>query len=125
MKHKMSYDDEIAVLHLDIIGAFSRDDALEILPRIKKYSEGKEHFSMLADISQSPSLTMDRQTRRMLQKEGMSIEFDKMAFVGASPFTRIICKVIMAVLGKSKEIQFCSTCEEGFAWIQKPIHKDK
>lgn len=116
MEHKIYYESENDALRIQIIGAFSYDDAARILPMLKS-EIAAGHTRMVADIAQSPKLTMDRETRRFMQEKGSEITFDKMAFVGASPITRIICKVIMSVLGRSRDTAFFNRCDDAIEWL--------
>jgi len=116
MQHQIWYDNEDDLVRLNIIGKFSKDDARETLTQVSKLLENSQRRYFLADISGSPNLTIDRDTRKVLQ--GGSPEFERVALVGATPVTRMIAKVIVTVVARSATTKFCKTQEEALAWLR-------
>jgi hypothetical protein len=116
MQHRIWFDPNDDLLRFNIVGRFSREDAKETLAEVKKLLEGKKRRFFLADISASPNLTIDRDTRKILQQD--SPEFEKVALVGATPVTRMISKVIVTVVGRSAVTKFCKTQEEALLWLR-------
>ena len=75
-------------------------------------------MNVLADFSKSPNLSIDRETRHIIQKGALNFEFQKVALVGVSPVTRMIAKVILVILGNVKGSSFFETEEEAIAWLK-------
>jgi hypothetical protein len=118
MKHKAYYDEEHGMVCMEINGEFTSQEASELLDEVEKLLEGKPQRYLLNDVSKSPNVTIDRETRKLLQKRGAEIEFDKMAFVGVTPMNRMMAKIVMAVLGKSKDTAFFDTSEDALSWLK-------
>lgn len=117
MEHKLWYDEVNETVRLEIIGKFSNDDVDETLGKIDKLLAGKRKRLFLANISQSPNLAMDKDTRQKLRAE--TRPFDRIALVGATPITRMLARVVMTALGKSATTRFCDNVEEGLTWLKK------
>lgn len=88
MKHSIQYDFDSRALVVKIIGDFTSEDAREVMEKVKGLLGDNPGSNILADLSQSPNLTADRETRRIIQEAGFKLEFQKVAFIGVSPVTR-------------------------------------
>lgn len=118
MKHRVYYDEEHGVVRMEINGEFTSQEASELLDEVEKLFEGKPQRYLLNDVSKSPNATIDRETRKLVQKRGAEIRFDRMAFVGITPLNRMVAKIVMAVLGKSKDSAFFDTPEDALTWLK-------
>lgn len=118
MEHKISYDPKTDIVHLDIIGPVMRDDAGELVDALEKNAKKGETNLLLADLTQTPSMNMDRDTRRFIQEKGKSIYYNRMAVVGASPITRMLAKIVMGVIGRPETLKFFASKDEAVHWLK-------
>jgi len=118
LKHSIQYDSNSRTIILKIVGNFTVEDADEVIVKVNQLTGNNPESNVLADFTQSPNLVIDRETRRMIQNAALKYMFQKVAFVGVSPVTRMIAKVIIAVLGKIKESRFFKTEAEAIAWLK-------
>lgn len=103
---------------MEIVGEVTSQEASVLLDEVEKLLEDKTQRYLLNDVSKSPNATIDRETRRLLQKRGSEIEFDRMAFVGVTPMNRMMAKIVMAVPGKSQDTGFFDTRKEALSWLK-------
>lgn len=118
MKHKVWYDTEAEAVRMEIQGALSPEQTVELLHQVETALTGKEKRYCVNDFSKSLSFKIDRKTRKALQEMWVKINIDKMAFVGTTPATRMLAKVMMAVMGKAKNARFVDSCEEALVWLK-------
>lgn len=118
VKHSIQCDSDSGAVVLKVVGDFTIEDATETFEKVKGLLVTNPTTCILADLSQSPNLTIDRETRRKIQEAGLNLEFQKLAFVGVSPVTRMIAKVVLAVLSKIKESRFFNSEEEALSWLK-------
>jgi hypothetical protein len=118
MEHKVSYDPNTDIVHVDIIGPVMRNDAGELVDALEQNAKKGKTNLLLADLSQTPNLNMDRETRRYIQEKGKSIYYDKMAVIGASPVTRMLAKIVMGVIGRPDTIKFFTTEGDAVGWLK-------
>jgi len=118
VKHKVWYDAEAEAVRMEIQGDLSPEQTVELVHQVEAALTGKEKRYCVNDLSRSPSFKIDRKTRKALQEMWVKIDIDKMAFVGTTPATRMLAKVMMAVMGKAKNARFVDSCEEALAWLK-------
>jgi len=115
--HRIYRDDENNIIRMEVVGKFDVADAEESVKLLDGLLSDCRGDHLLADLSGSPNLTVDRETRRLLQVQGKELVFDKMAVLGASPVTRMIAKVVMSVLGRASTVSFFSAEKDALAWF--------
>ncbi len=117
MKHEVFFDETAGVLRMIIGGAITPAEAEESFIIAKRLLEGKSPRYILTDLSQHDG-TMDKATRQAIKERGLDVDFDKQAFIGTSPMTRMMGKMIMAMLGKSKKTGFFGSESEALTWLK-------
>ncbi len=117
MKHEIFFDDTAGILRMKIGGALTPEEAEESFVMAKKLLEGKAPRYILTDLSRHEG-NLDKATRQALKEKGLDVDFDKQAFVGTSPMTRMMGKMIMAMLGKSKKTGFFGSEAEALTWLK-------
>ncbi|MBD3286602.1 hypothetical protein GF338_09730 [candidate division WOR-3 bacterium] len=116
IQHKIRFDEEQGILRLQVLDDFTPESIDEMFTKVKELFNGKEPKLILVDISKMPNLSLDKNTRKLLQEK--AVPFDKMALLGATPITRMMAKVILTVLGKSASTYFCRTENEALSWLK-------
>ena len=119
MEHKVYYDEEHEIGCMEIRGDLNKEDAGELVSQTDKILAGKEKRYLIIDLSSSPTLKMDKETRRVIQEMGAKFDLARIAFVGATPSTRMLAKIMMAVMGKGKDCKFVNSYEETYAWLKE------
>ncbi|MBN2379302.1 STAS/SEC14 domain-containing protein [candidate division WOR-3 bacterium] len=118
MKHNIYYDSDSQVVVMQVIGEVNADDAAMMMEKLSGLLANNSGTNILADFRQSPNLNLDRQSRGIIQNAAKKFKFGKAALVGVSPVTRMIAKVILAVLGKIEESRFFNAEDEALAWLK-------
>lgn len=119
MKHKVWYDAEAEAVRMEIQGDLSPKQAVELVHQVETTLTGKEKRYSVNDLSKSHSIKLDRKARKALKEMWVKIDIDKMAFVETTPATRMLAKVMMAMMGKAKNARFVDSCEEALAWLKE------
>lgn len=117
MKHHIFFDEAAGVLRMKIGGTLTPDEAEESFIIAKRLLEGKTPRYILTDLSGHEG-NLDKATRQAIKERGLDVDFDKQAIVGTTPVTRMIGKMIMAMLGKSKNTGFFGSEDEALTWLK-------
>ena len=117
MKHEVFFDEAAAVLRMKIGGTLTPDEAEESFMLAKRLLEDKKPRYILTDLSHHEG-NLDKATRQTLKEKGLDVDFDKQVLVGTSPVTRMMGKMIMAMLGKSKKTGFFGTEAAALTWLK-------
>ncbi|MBD3286650.1 hypothetical protein GF338_09975 [candidate division WOR-3 bacterium] len=121
MKHKVYYNDKDKIAEAKYVGDISLDDTKKITGQLKKNLEGKSNRSIIADISEIPTLKLDRDVRTKMAEMGKELKLDKIAVLGATPMNRMLGKIVLTLFGKSKDTKFFETKEEAISWIKGKV----
>jgi len=119
MKYKLWFDEDKGVLYIKTFGMLSKPEIDRLMAEIKKSFEGKTHRYILANVSDSPVELIDKEARQIYRKYAPEANFEKIAIVGASPTTRMIAKVAIAVFGKTDITRFFKDEDEAFVWLKR------
>ncbi len=118
MEHKIWYDDEHKVVHMQIKGDFSTEQTLYFGKKYIELLEGKPYRHMIVDLREGRNME-SRETRsisnEMLNKAGVT----HVAFVGANAAGRMIAKVLMKLGSLKAESDFFKDFDEAYNWIEK------
>jgi hypothetical protein len=117
MKHEIFFDEAKGVLKMKIGGTLTPQEVSESFDIARKLLEGKTPRYILTDLSRHEG-NLDKATRQAIKEKGLDVEFDRQAFVGTSPVTRMMGKMLMAMLGKSKTPGFFETEAEAIVWLK-------
>ena len=122
MKHKIWFDDQIGILHVKVIGDFSKEETLETGQLFKELLKDKPLRQLIMDVSEAGSLE-NRETRltanRVIEEAGIT----EVAYVGASSANRMIAKVLMKLGNLKTRSDFFKTNQEGLNWLKNRRNK--
>jgi anti-anti-sigma regulatory factor len=116
MKHKFWYDDQTDVLHQQIIGDFSTDEALGLEQFYKESFKGKPYRQLIVDLTEGTKME-SRETRQIANKMLDVGEITDVAYVGATSATRMIAKVLMKLGNLKAKSDFFKTEKEALNWL--------
>lgn len=123
MKHILRYDEKDGVLRMTIPSDWQFDirQASSFLDLIEEFYEGKEHRYLIVDVSRSPGKSLSREFRMWMNEQASRIGFEKIGVIGISSFNRMIAKIAIATMGKSKQTQFFKSDAEAVRWLKDEI----
>ncbi len=117
MKHKIKYNDQDEVLHLEIIGPYFKEEALEIGESFNDYFKGKPYRQLVVDLREAGKME-SRETRKITKDIIDEANISDVAFIGANAAPRMIAKVLMK-LGKQKaKSNFLKNYDEAIKWLK-------
>lgn len=122
MNYKIWFDDELGVGRFKVFDTLTAEDVKEYILGLNKLLEGKEHCYILIDLTEYPSglpgLTGSA-ARKVFKEYSHSVNWNKVAFFGAGPGTRMLAKTAIFALGKSNITKFFNTEGEAIAWLKE------
>lgn len=117
MEHKIRYVDEYQLLHQQIIGEYSTEQAREFGKKYKVLLEGKPFKQLIVDLREAGKME-NRETRSMTNEMLNQAGFTQVAFVGANAATRMIAKVLMKLGSLEAESNFLKDIESAVEWLK-------
>ncbi|NLI98814.1 hypothetical protein GX441_09195 [bacterium] len=119
MEHILEYDEENDFLRMKIPSDWKFDirNASSFLELVEEYYEGRTHRYLVVDVSESPGRSLSREFRTWMNEQATRIGFEKIGVVGVSPFNRMVAKIAIATMGKSKQTQFFKSEREAIRWL--------
>jgi len=118
MNYDVWFDESNRIVYLKTYHTLTENDVHELMEVAGKKFEGKEIRYSLIDLSEATSEPIQKGTREAFKKYADSLTYDKVAIVGANPTTRMLAKIALAVVGKSKVAKFFKTEEEALKWLK-------
>jgi hypothetical protein len=122
MEHKIWYDEEKQVIHLQVKGDLSSEETLVLGKKCNEMLEGKPYRQMIVDLQGFKNME-SRETRTvsnaMLNQAGIT----DVAYVGASAVARMIAKVLMKLGSLKAASDFFKGFDEANIWIAKRRQK--
>ena len=116
MKHKFWYDDQTDVLHQQIIGDFSTEEARSLGKFYTESLAGKPYRQIIVDLSEGTKME-SRETRQISNSMLGEAAITDVAYVGASSATRMIAKVLMKLGTLKAKSDFFKTNQEALNWL--------
>jgi hypothetical protein len=102
---------------LKVLVMLNEGDVNAMMPALDKLLEGKKKRNVLVDLTLNPPGLLDKPARKAFAQYAEAIPFDKIAMYGAKPVIRMIAKVAVAALGRSKVTKFFDTREQAVSWL--------
>lgn len=119
MNYRLWFDEDAGAAHLKITHMSTENDVNEYMAGLDKLLEGKKKRYVLVDLTDNPPGLLDKPARKAFGKYAGSIDFHKIAMYGAKPVIRMVAKVAVAALGKTKITKFFETREEALRWLKE------
>jgi hypothetical protein len=116
MPVEVRFDDEHGVARVKMTGAPTVSEVSTGLDEVEEMLKDRSPKLILSDLT-GQKTGVDKETRQVIKEKGMAIGFDRHAFVGVSPATRMVAKVLMAVLGQSKKTKFFGETDRALEWL--------
>ncbi len=119
MEHILAFDEENGFLRMRIPSdwQFNIRDASSFLELVEEFYEGRNHRYLMVDVSRSPGKGLSREFRSWMNEQAARIGFEKIGVVGVSSFNRMVAKIAIATMGKSKQTQFFKSESEAIRWL--------
>jgi hypothetical protein len=119
MEHILEYDEENGFLRMRIPSdwKFNIREASSFLDLVEEYYAGRNRRYLIVDVSRSPGRSLSREFRIWMNEQATRIGFDKIGVVGVSPFNRMVAKIAIATMGKSRQTQFFKSEREAIRWL--------
>jgi hypothetical protein len=117
MEHKIWYDDENQVLHQQVIGNFTTEDALKSERLSKEFLQDKQIRQLIVDLSAGGKME-NRETRQIATRLFSDQKITDVAYIGATSATRMIAKVLMKLGNMKASIDFFKTEQEALTWLK-------
>ncbi len=123
MEHVLKFDEKNGFLRMTIPSDWKFDirDASSFLELVEAFYEGREHRYLMVDVSQSPGKSLSREFRSWMSQQASRIGFEKIAVVGVSSFNRMVAKIAIATMGKSKQTMFFKFEQEAVMWFNAKV----
>ena len=118
MEHKIWYDDERQVVHLQIKGDFSTEETLYFGKKYIELLEGKPYRQMIVDLRDGGNME-SRETRSISNDMLNQAKITDVAYVGANAAGRMIAKVLMKLGSLKAGSDFFKDFDEAVKWIEK------
>ncbi len=118
MEHKIWYDEEHQLLHLQIKGDFSTAETLYFGKKYIEMLEGKPYRQIVVDLREGRNME-SRETRTISNDMLNQARITDVAYVGANAAGRMIAKVLMKLGSLKAESDFFKDFDEAYQWIEK------
>lgn len=116
MKHKLWYDEDTKVIHLQFTSDYLTSDIKDIRNKMKELLDGKPYRQMCIQISKTAKVE-NRETREQSNQLLKEFEISHVAFIGGSAANRMIAKVMLKTGALKIQGDFFKTEEEGIKWL--------
>lgn len=117
--YEVWYDEERGVLYLKTFHTMTEEDVRELMALTETKFKGIETDYALVDMSEASAESISKGARKAFKEHAGIINYKKLAVVGANPAARMLAKVALAVIGKSKVTRFFKTEAEALAWLKE------
>jgi len=96
-------------------------DIYEVIPKLKEIIEQVKVRHLVSDV-RNTRVTATKSTkaeREAFKKFAEMLIYEKNAVIGAEPKVRMLIKIALALLGKSRSTSFFETKDEALAWLKE------
>lgn len=116
MEHKMWYDRDNEIIHLEFVNNFVTSDIEPIRETLFELSKDKTYRQMVIQISKTAKVE-NRETREKANQVLIDADITHVAFIGGSAANRMIAKVLLKTGSIKTKGDFFKTADEGVKWI--------
>jgi hypothetical protein len=117
MDHKIWYEKDDEIIHLEFTRDYLTSDVPRIREKILELSEGKRYKQMVIQISKT-SKVENRETRELSNKVLGEAQITDIAFIGGSAANRMIAKVLLKTGAIKINGDFFKSLDDGINWIK-------
>ncbi|MBN2381019.1 STAS/SEC14 domain-containing protein [candidate division WOR-3 bacterium] len=127
MNYEMWQDKKEGVVRIKIKGKFGSEDNREFIKGLEEKFAGSEHRAAVIDVSEGEFSIPKRGNRERMVQRIKELDFERIAFVGASPLVKMMMMIIAMSLGKKGSIGSFNEDDEALIWIQsqKVLNKER
>lgn len=112
-------DEANKIVYLKTYRTLTEQDVNSLMELANTEYKDKDIHYCLIDMSQATSEPVSKAAREVFKKYADSLTYKRVAVVGATPSTRMLAKVALAVVGKSKVARFFKTEEDALHWFSE------
>lgn len=116
--YKTWYDEERGVLYLKTFHTMTEEDVREAMALNETEYKGLDIQYALVDMSEATAEPISKGARKAFKEHTSILNYRKIAVVGANPAVRMLAKVALAVIGKSKSTRFFKTEADALVWLK-------
>jgi len=117
VNYKAWFDEDKGVLNVKTYKTMDAKDVHVLMPQIEKMFKGRKHRFILGDLSDNPTDPLTKEARQAF-KQYSDVEYDRIAVTGVNPFTRMVVKIAVKIVGQSDKTRFFKTEDEALAWLK-------
>ena len=118
MNYRIWFDDKEKIVRVKIEGRFGSEDNREFIRKIENEFTGKDHHVVVIDVTEGKFVMPGRENREKMVERIKQLDFERIAFVGASPLVKMMMKIIAMSLGRKGSVGSFATDDEALIWIQ-------
>ena len=118
MNYRIWFDSKAEVARVKIYGKFGSEDNSEFIQRLEDMFREKEHRVAVIDVTEGQFSLPKRENREQMVGRIKRMDFERLAFVGASPLIKMMMKIIAISLGRKGSIGSFDADDEALIWIQ-------
>ena len=120
MKSDVWFDEKEGVVRMKIAGKISNEEYRKVNRKMIDTISAEKRTRQIVDLTEAEAMNIDRKTRKEIAEEMHSSEVEgtKLAIIGASPMTRMLTKVILAMRKQKSETRFYKNEEEALTWLK-------
>ncbi|MEI6061996.1 MAG: hypothetical protein WCR72_14940 [Bacteroidota bacterium] len=118
MEHKIWFEEEHQLLHIQIHGELSTEDSQYMGNKAIELLDGKPYRQLIIDLSKFNNI-ISRETRSRANELLNIAGITDVGFVGANAAGRMLAKVLMKLGSLKAESDFFKSFEEATNWLEK------
>lgn len=117
MEHKIWYDQENELVHLEFTRDYLTSDVPGLHEKLMELVEGKRYKQMVIQISKTNKVE-NRETRELANQSLRDAQITDVAFIGGTAANRMIAKVLLKTGNLKTNGNFFKSVEEGVEWLK-------
>lgn len=117
--YEIWYDEKRGVLYLKTFHTMTEKDVREIMAFRETKLKDIEFEYVLADLSEAAAELPTKEDRKVFKKYLATLTYKKIAVLGANPAVRMLAKIALALISKSRVTRFFKTEAEALAWLKE------
>jgi len=98
---------------------FDEKESMELLRVIMKLCEENNPRGLLLDTKGNATKKPSREYRRWMREHGKSFNFEKNAILVESVRTQTLARIVLAMIGQSRNTKFFDNKEEAINWLRE------
>ncbi|NVB36611.1 STAS/SEC14 domain-containing protein [Pseudenhygromyxa sp. WMMC2535] len=117
-EHRCWWDAANGCARMELVDELSAAQAELLMDDLTEVFADKPRRLLLVDHRRSPQ-PANRESREVLERRGVTLDYEKLAFVGMSNASRIVARIIVTLHGRSAKVRFLAKEEEALAWFHE------